>query len=69
MSATVRAQITDYDLGSGWETLHRQAHLHRRSPREEVLVWLRYVAVQVQDGVDIELSRSRLEALLGVQAA
>lgn len=70
MSATtVRAQITEYDLGSGWETLHEQARLHRRTAREQLLVWLRYVAVQVQDGVDVELSRPRLEQLLRVRAA
>ena len=60
----VRAHVTEYDLGSGWRTLHEQAHLHRRPPREQLLCWLRYAAAQVQDGADVELSRARLEALL-----
>jgi hypothetical protein len=68
MSASVGSRITEADLGSGWRTFHELKHLRGRSAQQQVVAWLRYAAAQAQDGVDVELPRTRLEELLGVGA-
>lgn len=69
-SSSLRTVITDDDLGdAGWRELHLLARQRRRSPRAQALVLLRYALCQSLAGHDVELSQTRLAALLAEENA
>lgn len=48
-----------------WRRLHELAEQRDRHPRDQILHLARWALKQDLDGVDVELSRSEIEALQG----
>ena len=64
MSA-LKPVITEADLGTaGWRTLHVLARQRDRHPRDQIRFLLLYALDRALAGVDVELSKKALEALL-----
>jgi len=66
--STVRPVLTEDELGSaGWHTLHELARQRRRRPRDQATQLIRYALYHALAGDDVELSQTRLDALLNHQ--
>jgi len=64
--STVRPVLTEYDVGpAGWRTLHELARQRRRTPRDQAQHLILFALDRALCGEDVELTRERLEALLG----
>lgn len=60
--------ITRAALGArGWETLHRLARMRQRSARVECVALIQWALWQSLSGLDVELNRQQLEALLSAE--